>query len=104
MNPDGMLCIIPSRMGVGEEFGLSVKLTGPVRAIPSAAQWNTPKPALRGPFNLNAERRIQYLDNCLPEWQGTLRLDGGAALSGTQDITFDGPQQGVVPGDRPAGG
>ncbi|OGV78580.1 MAG: hypothetical protein A3K19_32085 [Lentisphaerae bacterium RIFOXYB12_FULL_65_16] len=100
MNPDGMLCIIPSRMGVGEEFGLSVKLTGPVRAIPSAAQWNTPKPALRGPFNLNAERRIQYLDNCLPEWQGTLRLDGGAALSGTQDITFDGLQQGVFPGDR----
>ena len=94
MNPESMLCVIPSRVGVGEEFELRIKLTGPPRAIPSAAQWNTPKPALRGPFNLNVERRIQYLDNCLPEWQGDKKRGKlairAASEEGIQDVTIVG--------------
>ncbi|MCK5804884.1 MAG: DUF3604 domain-containing protein [Lentisphaeria bacterium] len=103
-NPIGMRCVIPSRLGVGESFDLRIKLLGPVRSIPTRQQWNTPKPALGGPFNLNAERRIQYHDNVLPEWKGTLRIDGGDALDGPSSIVFDGADQGVFPGDtRPIG-
>jgi hypothetical protein len=100
MAPEGMLCVIPSRLAVGEEFEVRLKLTGPLRPISCAGAWNTPKPALRGPFNLNVERRIQYLDNVLPEWQGTLRLDGGGALNGPAEVRLAGQGQGVFPGDR----
>ena len=104
IHPTGMLCVVPSRLGVGEPFELRIKLLGPVRPIPTRQQWNTPKPALSGPFNLNAERRIQYHDNVLPEWLGTLRIDGGDALDGPNNISFDGINSGVFPGDtRPIG-
>jgi len=104
IHPTGMLCVVPSRLGVGEPFELRIKLLGPVRPIPTRQQLNTPKPALSGPFNLNAERRIQYHDNVLPEWLGTLRIDGGDALDGPNNISFDGINSGVFPGDtRPIG-
>jgi hypothetical protein len=99
MKPEGMLCVIPSRVGVGEEFTLKVKVLGPVRPIPCECAWNTRKPRLRGPFNLNVERGIQYLDNCLPEWTGRLVVSGGDALEGPKGLTFDGMSQGVFPGD-----
>ena len=98
-DPVGMRVVVPARLGVGERFAIKVKLTGELRPIPGSAQWNTPKPALRGPFNLNVERRIQYHDNCLPEWTGALRVicDG---LSGPESIDFDGTNQGAFEGDR----
>ncbi len=103
-DPRGIRCVIPSRIGVGEPFQLRMKLIGEVRAIPTRQQWNTPKPALGGPFNLNAERQIQYHDNVLPAWEGVIRIDGGGALEGPSRLVFDGTRQGVFPGDtRPIG-
>ena len=88
-SPTGMLCVIPSRLGVGEPFSVKVKLLGPVHEIPCRGQFNTRKPGLGSPFNLNVERQIQYMDNCLPEWQGELRVDGGDGLKGPETIVFD---------------
>jgi hypothetical protein len=99
-NPTGMLCVIPSRLGVGEGFAVKLKLLGPVRKIPCCGDWNARKPGLGGPFNLNVQRQIQYMDNCLPEWQGEIRLDGADALDGPPSVKFDGVAQGVFPRDR----
>ncbi len=102
--PTGMLCVVPSRLGVGERFAVKVKVLGALRTLPPQGRWNTRKPALFGPFNLNVERDLPYLDNCLPAWQGTLRVDGAAALDGPETISFDGEAQGAFPGDtRPIG-
>lgn len=99
MQPEFMLCVIPSRLGVGEELAIKVKVCGPVHPIECAGGWNTWKPRLRGPFNLNVQRGIQYMDNCLPEWRGTLDVDGAGALDGDARILFDGAGQGAFEGD-----
>jgi len=98
--PTGMLAVIPSRLGVGELFDLKLKVLGPVHPVPSAGAWNTPKPGWRGPFNLNVERQIQYMDNALPRWRGRLLVDGGQGLDGPGQIAFDGEHQGVFTGDE----
>ncbi len=104
LDPTGFLCVAPSCVGVGESFPLKVKVLGPVRPIPCSGNWNDPKPALRGPFNLNVDRKIQYHDNCLPEWRGVLKVDGDGRLAGTRDLVFDGTHQGIFSGDsRPIG-
>jgi len=95
-----MLIVVPSRLGVGEEFAVRVKLRGEIREIKCAGGWNTVKPRLHGPFNLNVQRNFQYLDDTLPEWTGRLRVDGGAALDGPDELVFDGEAQGVFPGDK----
>ena len=97
--PTGMLCVIPSRLGVGEEFTVKVKALGPIREIPCSGIWNTWKPRLAGPFNRNVDLGIQFVDNCLPEWTGRFLLDGGPALDGPSELVFDGRSQGVFPGD-----
>lgn len=99
MEPTAIRCVAPSRIAVGELFSIKVKLLGPVRKIECSCEFCDRKPALRGPFNLNVSRRIQYHDNCLPEWSGQLAVDGGPALSGPEELVFDGEQQGVFPGD-----
>jgi Protein of unknown function (DUF3604) len=98
MNPTGMLAVVPSRLGVGETFSIKVKLRGPVREIPCANGFCTVKPRLGGPFNLNVERRIQYMDDCLPQWTGHLDVDC-ESLDSPRQLRFDGRSQGVFPGD-----
>lgn len=98
--PLGALCVIPSSLGVGETFSIKLRLLGPVRKIGSAGQWNTIKPRLSSPFNLNVQRAIQFMDNALPEWSGTFRVDGSPALRGHRQLVFDGVQQGAFAGDR----
>lgn len=100
-SPRAALCVIPSTLVVGEEFAVKVKLRGQLRKIPCRAQWATPKPALRGPFNLNVERGIQYLDDTLDAWRGELRI-GGDALNGPERMAFDPQGPGVFPGDTRA--
>ena len=99
MAPSGMLVVMPSRLAVGERFYVHVKVLGPVRVIPCQGEFNTVKPRLKGPFNRNVERSIQFLDNALPEWSGLLEADGGPALEGPARLAFDGADQGVFPGD-----
>jgi len=99
VEPEGIVCVVPSRLAVRESFALKVKVLGAVHEIPCEGEWMTLKPGLRSPFNLNVGRRIQYMDNCLPEWSGTLAVDGGGSLSGPEELLFDGVQQGVFPGD-----
>lgn len=101
--PLNMECVIPSRLRVGEAFAAKVKVLGAVYEVGCAAQWNTPKPRRKGPFNLNVQRGIRFMDNVLPEWRGRLSVsaDGG---QGPGEIVFDGKNQGVFPGDtRPIG-
>ena len=99
MNPQGIHCVAPSLVCADEPFVLKVRVKGPVYPVPNCAEWDTQKPALQGPFNLNASRGLRYYDNCLPEWRGELVVDGGAALSGPDKIEFDGKAQGAFPGD-----
>ncbi|MHA1571894.1 MAG: hypothetical protein ACTSWM_08740, partial [Alphaproteobacteria bacterium] len=63
-----MLAVIPSRLGVGEEFSLKLRILGLVHPIEARSAWNQGPPRLHGPFNRSVHRKIQYLDNCLPEW------------------------------------
>ena len=99
MEPTAIRCVAPSRVAVGEDFAIKVKVLGPVREIACHGAWNDRKPALHGPFNRNVQRGIQYHDNCLPEWRGTLTVEAGAALSGPKELLFDGTRQGFFPGD-----
>jgi hypothetical protein len=86
-------------VAVGEQFAIKVKVLGPVRKIGCRGNWDDPKPALHGPFNLNVQRQIQYHDNCLPEWRGDLVVDTGAGFARQERLTFDGVSQGVFLGD-----
>lgn len=99
MKPVGIHCVVPSTVAVGEPFTIKVKVLGPVRKIECSGSAYDRKPALHGPFNLNVSRKIQYHDNCLPEWSGQLSVDAGSTLSGPKDLVFDGEDQGVFPGD-----
>ncbi len=99
MNPLNMLVVVPSRLGVGESFSIKVKLRGQVREIPCSNAFNTVKPGLQGPFNLNIQRGIQYMDDCLQEWAGRLEVQC-ANLEGPGTLVFDGSDQGAFPGDK----
>ncbi len=96
---EGVVCVIPSCLGVGELFSLQVKVLGAIRLLPPAGAWNTPKPSLHGPFNENIQRGIRYHDDCLPEWKGSIQIVQAPALEGPSSLPFDGTAQGVFPGD-----
>ena len=98
MQPKAMLIVMPSRIGVGEEFSIKVRVLGEVREIPCVGQWNTMKPDLHGPFNLNVQRQIQFVDNTLPEWSGRLIVEA-EGLEGPTELMFDGRNQGVYSND-----
>lgn len=102
MTLSNALIIQPSRLAVGEEFSLKIKLRGEIREITSKAQWNTIKPALHGPFNINTERDIRYFDNCPEGWKGTFKVCKNAALDGETEIFFDGVNQGAYENDNRA--
>ena len=98
-----MFCAVPSRVCVDEPFELRLRLLGEPHEVPSDCWWGRAKPNLRGQFNLNVPRRIRFIDNCLPEWAGTLRVEGDG-LDGPLTLTFDGRNQGVYAQDlRPVG-
>ena len=100
MEPNGIYCVAPSRVAVGEPFDIKVKVLGPIREIKCKSfAWDYRKPHLHGPFNRNVQRQIQYHDNCLPEWSGELAVEAGTALSGPKELAFDGKHQGVFAGD-----
>ena len=67
MEPKSIIAVIPSRLGTGEGFALKARVLGDLYEVPCAGQWNTRKPGLRGPFNRNVQRKIQFMDNTLPE-------------------------------------
>ncbi|MDW7658781.1 MAG: hypothetical protein SCM11_16555, partial [Bacillota bacterium] len=99
MSPTDMAIVTPMVVSINEQIWIKVKLLGAVREIAASGNWNTKIPRLHGQYNLNHSRGIQYRDNVLPEWTGTLLVDGGPDLEGPPDLTFDGTHQGVFPGD-----
>jgi len=100
VQPLGGVCVIPSRLGIGEDFEIKVKLLGKTIEIPSNNfAWSTWKPKLAGPYNHCVARNIKFYDNVLPSWKGVLHISGGSALEGPAKIVFDGNNQGVFPGD-----
>ena len=98
-SPLAIRTVIPSVLGVGEPFLLKVRLLGAVYPAPPAGNWAVRKPQVRGPFNLNVQRRIQFMENCLPEWAGHLEVEADNALEGPRRLEFDGEQQGAYPND-----
>ena len=98
-NPTGARCVVPSRVGVGEPFTVKLRLLGPVHPVPCSGNWCDRKPRLKGPFNLNVSRKIQFMDNTLETWTGTLQAKRDASLSGPDRVVFDGVDQGVFEGD-----
>jgi Protein of unknown function (DUF3604) len=99
MIPSDIFCVVPSRVAVGEPFSLQVKVLGETRILEVQNFPFRCSPSLHGPFNLAVARDLPYVDNCLPEWQGRLQLDGGPALEGPSELVFDGSRQGVFFGD-----
>lgn len=102
MKPEGLLVVTPMVVKVNEEIDIKVKVLGPVHKIPSknfGENGLLTKPRLAGPFNQNPARGINYLDNVLPEWAGTLKIDGGKALSGPGKIEINENNRGVFSGD-----
>jgi len=97
-----MLAVIPSRLQTGESFSIKIKVLGPIIKIPCCGNFRDKKPTLRSPFNLNVQRQIQFQDNCLPEWQGKINVEGGCSLQGPGVLIFDGENQGVFDGDKRA--
>ncbi|MDW7658782.1 MAG: CehA/McbA family metallohydrolase [Bacillota bacterium] len=104
MNPNGIMIVTPMVVALETPISIKVKLLGPVREIKSRGDYNTKKPRLYGQYNFNQSRGILYRDHVLPEWTGTLLVDGGPDLVGPSALSFDGKNQGVFPGDtRPIG-
>jgi len=66
--------------------------------VPCRGAWCTRKPGLGSPFNLNVQRNIRYMDNCLPEWRGRLVVNA-EGLQGPCELAFDGVTQGAFDGD-----
>jgi hypothetical protein len=100
MNPSGIFAIVPMTLSVGEEFHIGIKVLGEIREIPSDCfSWEALPPKLLGQFNFCPSRKIRFLDNVLPEWKGSIIVDGGDALAGPKAIEFDGREQGVFKGD-----
>lgn len=100
MNPTGILVVTPMVVQTNEMIDIKIKLLGQIRKIEPAGNWNTKIPGIRGQYNLNYSRGIHYLDNTLPEWCGTLEVDGGTDLEGPKKIEFDGRNQGVYKNDK----
>lgn len=99
MTQPELFAVAPSRVGVGECFALKVKRLGEPRPIPCVGAFCNRQPALAGPFNLNAQRQIQFMDDVSPAWTGTLSGTAGDALKGPTTVVFNGRGQGVYPGD-----
>lgn len=100
-NPLGMHAVIPSRLQVGQPFSLKLRILGEPYKVPVSAQWRSPKPGLKTPFNLNVERKIQFVDNTIPGWRGEVRVDA-EHYEGPAAIAFDGTDCGIYgQDDRP---
>ncbi len=69
-----------------------------MREVPSACFRPTHEYRLESQFNLAPSRGIQYLDNALPEWAGTLEVQADG-LAGPRRLRFTGRNQGAYPGD-----
>lgn len=91
--PNALHIVAPSRLQIGESFDLKIRVLGEPWPVPAHAGFMTLKPGLHTPYNLNTERQIQYYDNTVAGWRGTLRLDG-QNFEGPEFITFDGCGQG----------
>ncbi|MFW6155216.1 MAG: DUF3604 domain-containing protein [Planctomycetota bacterium] len=98
--PTGIHLVIPSTLAVGEPFVAKVRVLGAVRPVECRGAYCTRKPGLGGPFNLNVERRIQFVDDCLPAWEGALQIDEAPGMTApAKTLVFDGRDQGTFPGD-----
>ncbi len=87
MEPTGLFLAAPSTVQVGREFSLGVKvLTEPHVAGTSCFG---PLPAVAGRYN-RSPRGISYMDNVLPEFEGTLILSGGDGYGGPESFSFSG--------------
>jgi len=87
MEPTGLFLVAPSTVQMGREFTLGVKvLTEPYEA---GASCYGPLPAVAGRYN-RSPRGISYMDNVLPEFDGTLELDGGDGYDGPGSFSFSG--------------
>jgi len=100
MEPKEIVCVAPSRVQAGEPFSLKVRLLGEVRDVPSLGGHATHKPGLKGPYNLNVSRQIQFVDNVLEEWSGELTVSADGAYDGPERLVFDGQDQGVYRDDH----
>jgi hypothetical protein len=100
MPPTGLYIVTPMTVAVGEPVAIKVKVLGPVREVRSSGFHLQNIVGLNSPFNVNAPRKMHYLDNVPETWTGRLIVDGGEALEGPDYIDFDGEGQGVFPGDR----
>lgn len=100
MSLQRIYCVVPSIVVVGECFEIKVKLIGANREISCANSWNTKKPTLHSPYNLAQGRKLQYIDNTLPEWTGELVVEASDSLAGPNRLVFDGENQGVFVGDK----
>jgi len=87
MELTGLFLVAPSTVQMGREFTLGVKvLTEPYEVGTSCYG---PLPAVAGRYN-RSPRGISYMDNVLPEFEGTLELDGGDGYDGPGSFSFSG--------------
>jgi hypothetical protein len=90
------MVIVPSSLGVGEEFEIKVKvLTDPFFA---RANCYHPSPGVEGRYNISP-RGITYMDNVPPEWRGEIQIEGGEGYQGPRSFSFE-ERGGPYPGDR----
>jgi hypothetical protein len=82
----GIFAAAPSVVRVGEPFRIGVKLLTEPYEAPSTAY--TPIPGMAGRYNLSP-RGITYMDNVVPEWVGTVAIDGGEGYTGPTSIAFE---------------
>ena len=83
----GIFVAAPSVVRVGEAFGLGVKMLTEPYETGSACYG--PMPSIKGRFNVSP-RGIRYMDNVVPDWNGTVAIDGGEGYDGPTSIGFDG--------------
>jgi len=98
MEHAGFFVAAPSVVEVGQEFDLGIKaLTEPYVV---GARCYFRRPAVLGPFNVSP-RGIRYMDNVLPEFRGTVALDGGHGYGGPESFSFADVRGPYVDDTRP---
>lgn len=83
--PTGIFVVAPSTVKVNEEFSIGVKILTQPYVVGSAC-W-TQVPSLKSCYNFSP-RGISYMDNVLPDWDGTIEISGDESYEGPVEYCF----------------
>lgn len=83
----GIEVFAPSCVGVNEKFKIGIKIKCQPFFANWMVRWEREEDAINGPFNKSA-RGTTFMDNVLPEWDGTVKITGDHGFEGPSSFSF----------------